>query len=332
MSTTEDPIKRLEEIAEFRIVGGYAVTTLRKYDWITSLRSQGAHVCGGMLIHPSWILTAKHCSKTMPYPIEAWIGGLDLTKKQDFAIRTVVQNVDHPSLDCLLLKLDKPVTERNLIKVNSNVNVPPGNQLVTLGWGRLAENGQLSNTLQEVVLPVVSNDKCTTLFGDRFVAASMLCAGFESGAKDACQGDSGGPLIVQSNPQDASSQVLVGMTSLGIGCAREGKYSVWINIAAILQWIQQYIPDIMNTAKDAFSGAAAPAAPAAYRNVGTNNVVATPQPRQVRHVFEYFRNLPSTLVPSWDRMRVSARETRILIYLLSIVILLCMIFVVKRYT
>ncbi len=327
MSTTEDPNKRLEGIAEFRIVGGVAVTTMRKYDWMTSLRSQGAHVCGGMLIHPSWILTAKHCSKTMPYPIEAWIGGLDFSKKQDFVIRTVVQNVEHPSLDCLLLKLDKPVTERNLIKVNSNVNVPQDNQLVTLGWGYLAEKGQLSNTLQEVVLPVVPNDKCMTLFSSTFVPASMLCAGFESGGKDACQGDSGGPLIVQSNPQDPSSQVLVGMTSLGIGCAREGKYSVWINIAAILQWIQQYVPDIMNTAKDAFPAAGAAVA---YRNVGTD--VSTKKPSQIHNVFEYFRNLPSSMIPSWDRLRVSAHETRILTYLLSIIILLCMIFVVKRYT
>lgn len=74
------------------------------------------------------------------------------------------------------------------------------NVLVT-GWGRLSEGGTLPSVLQEVSVPIVSNDRCKMMFlragRHEFIPDIFLCAGHENGGHDSCQGDSGGPLQVK---------------------------------------------------------------------------------------------------------------------------------------
>lgn len=65
--------------------------------------------------------------------------------------------------------------------------------LVT-GWGTLKEDGKPSCTLQEVEVPVLSNDDCTTKtnYTSKMITSNMLCAGYPGvGQRDSCQGDSG---------------------------------------------------------------------------------------------------------------------------------------------
>lgn len=65
--------------------------------------------------------------------------------------------------------------------------------LVT-GWGTLKEDGKPSCTLQEVEVPVLSNDDCvnTTNYTAKMITNNMLCAGYPGvGQRDSCQGDSG---------------------------------------------------------------------------------------------------------------------------------------------
>lgn len=49
-------------------------------------------------------------------------------------------------------------------------------------------------------MPIVSNDRCKTMFlragRHEFIPDIFLCAGNEFGGHDSCQGDSGGPLQV----------------------------------------------------------------------------------------------------------------------------------------
>jgi trypsin len=62
---------------------------------------------------------------------------------------------------------------------------------------------------------------------------TQICAGYPEGQKDTCQGDSGGPLFVYKD----NKQVLVGLTSYGIGCALPKYPGVYARVSALRDWI-----------------------------------------------------------------------------------------------
>lgn len=227
-----------------RIVGGSNV--MHKYPWIAAIvnPADGKQFCMASLITERMAITAKHCFPT-DRPVELWIGGLDLTKKDQFVVRKVANVIKHPSCDVALLQLDSPVSDRSTLNVNSNPVIPVGKKGIVIGFGRTSESGPTSKVLQQVVLPVVAKDTCLKSLGDRFNPEYELCAGFPGGGKDSCQGDSGGPLIVAQNPNDNTTQCLVGITSWGIGCARSGVYGAWVNVATITEWIRHNAPLVL---------------------------------------------------------------------------------------
>uniref|UniRef100_H3AL84 Ovochymase 2 n=1 Tax=Latimeria chalumnae TaxID=7897 RepID=H3AL84_LATCH len=124
---------------------------------------------------------------------------------------------------------------------NPNEYFVTGTLCTTSGWGRLIERGEQSAVLQEVELPIVESKMCTSLLSvimNQIKGEALLCAGFPDGGKDACQGDSGGPLVCQ---REHGTWVLVGVTSWGMGCARQwsrGSPAVFTNVSWALSWIQ----------------------------------------------------------------------------------------------
>ena len=77
---------------------------------------------------------------------------------------------------------------------------------------------------------------------------------------DTCQGDSGGPLMMFA---ESKQWVLVGLTSNGIGCARNSSFGVYTRIAAFEDWIR------MNTNQSYWISRVSPA-------LTTQSVVKTP--------------------------------------------------------
>lgn len=52
----------------------------------------------------------------------------------------------------------------------------------------LTEGGSISDTLQEVTVPIMSNAQCRkTGYGEKRITDNMLCAGIPEGGKDSCQ-------------------------------------------------------------------------------------------------------------------------------------------------
>ena len=92
----------------------------------------------------------------------------------------------------------------------------PGENVTVSGWGVMSEDeGSISNVLNAVDVPIVSNEDCKVAYKQR-VNKDHVCAGLRQGGKDSCQGDSGGPLIRRRGGQSE----LVGIVSFGYGCAQ----------------------------------------------------------------------------------------------------------------
>ncbi|KAJ8724284.1 hypothetical protein PYW08_015758 [Mythimna loreyi] len=112
---------------------------------------------------------------------------------------------------------------------------------VVIGWGVTDEGGSVSNTLQEVKVPIVSNAECKDRSYGRRITDNMMCAGEPDGGRDACQGDSGGPLHVFNETTEKYQEV--GVVSWGEGCARPDKYGVYARVNRYLTWIKSNTAD-----------------------------------------------------------------------------------------
>ena len=70
-----------------------------------------------------------------------------------------------------------------------NNGVQPGTECFIAGWGRTSENGPQATTLQELAVPIIGHETCSSrqVYGSSIVEETMLCAGYLEGGRDGCQ-------------------------------------------------------------------------------------------------------------------------------------------------
>lgn len=71
------------------------------------------------------------------------------------------------------------------------------------------------------------------------VFKTSLCATDFLDREDTCQGDSGGPILLHG--QDAASNVQLGITSAGLGCAHPGVPAIYACVSYVYDWIQDFV-------------------------------------------------------------------------------------------
>uniref|UniRef100_A0A2S2N7Q6 Serine proteinase stubble n=1 Tax=Schizaphis graminum TaxID=13262 RepID=A0A2S2N7Q6_SCHGA len=246
---------------EVRIVGGRN-SAFGSWPWQVSVRRtsffgfSSTHRCGGALLNENWIATAGHCvDDLLTSQIRIRVGEYDFSSDQEpypFVERAVARKIVHPKYnfftyeyDLAMVRLEAPVKYTPHIVpicLPGSDDLLIGENATVTGWGRLSEGGTLPSVLQEVSIPIVSNDKCKSMFlragRHEYIPDIFMCAGFDDGGRDSCQGDSGGPLQVKGRD---GRYFLAGIISWGIGCAEANLPGVCTRISKFVPWILQTV-------------------------------------------------------------------------------------------
>ncbi|GAB1865236.1 Serine proteinase stubble [Camponotus japonicus] len=242
---------------ETRIVGGKDAP-FGRWPWQVSVRRtsffgfSSTHRCGGAVLNENWIATAGHCvDDLLTTQIRIRVGEYDFSSVQErlpYVERGVAKKVVHPKYnfftyeyDLALVRLESSLTfaaHISPICLPATDDLLIGENATVTGWGRLSEGGTLPSVLQEVSVPIVSNDRCKSMFlragRHEVIPDIFLCAGYETGGQDSCQGDSGGPLQVRGKD---GRYFLAGIISWGIGCAEANLPGVCTRISKFVPWI-----------------------------------------------------------------------------------------------
>lgn len=227
------------------VVGGTAVKA-GGYSFVVAVGDTAGPYCGGTLISARVVLTAAHCLTIKPAglgQLRVFAGSHSISADRSTPDGTHVIGltavVIHPKFseqtmryDAALLILDHAVANAGTLPL-ATASPLAGTSVSAAGWGTTEERSALMrDELRSVTLKIGTTRACTrgNKISGGYFAPSMLCA--SSPGQDTCSGDSGGPLVGTSG----GHTVMVGITSFGFGCAKEGHPGVYTRVTAIRAW------------------------------------------------------------------------------------------------
>ncbi|XP_067672337.1 trypsin-like [Haliotis asinina] len=243
----------LPKVTRKRIIGG-EIATPHSFPWLAALENRGILHCGGSLLKGSsdrwFVLTAAHCFHgTSASDWKVRLGVHDISKNESSSESINVKTaLIHPQYDTKTLTYDIALIELSsapqLSRPEINIGcvsgdvAKAGEVCYVAGWGVISSEGDISDVLQLIEKPVLSQTQCRDIFGSNtFHEDSMICAGFIEGGKDSCTRDSGGPLMCYRN----NRMEIIGIVSWGIGCGEPNSPGVYASASAGKQWIEANI-------------------------------------------------------------------------------------------
>jgi len=235
--------------AQPRITGGFPIN-ITEAPWQVLISVDGElDWCGGSIIAPNFILTAKHCvGGISTSSVVEVIAGVtcknEINSSNTFNVSQIILHPD-PTVDAALLQLSNNITyDNNRQAVNylssvDNTLYNAGNAVRVSGWGWLTPVGfDPANCLHEVDVNIITNQQASNMLGVTLRAHEVATTGVGNERQGVCHCDSGGPLTILTN---SNEPVLIGIVSWGRNwCPGDNTNSpsVFVRVSHIRNWIQ----------------------------------------------------------------------------------------------
>ncbi|OTF81713.1 Group 3 mite allergen-like protein (serine protease) [Euroglyphus maynei] len=218
--------------------------------------------CDGSLINNRWIISAAHCFAPNGYNLSqnfVFLGSHNITETKEKGRKVILAKkaIIHEKYDHWQIKNDIALVELSeMIEFDeyiSPINIPDSyngfnhDECQTLGWGRIGQNMEKSETLKKVQQSLRTLDECRKFYSD--LDDTQICAGTLNHGP--CTGDSGGPLqcLINRNQSSLSSSssswFLEGIVSYGSPHYTE-KPAVYTKVSAYIDWINETIENNTN--------------------------------------------------------------------------------------
>ncbi|XP_018428466.1 PREDICTED: serine protease 53 [Nanorana parkeri] len=224
--------------------------------WQVSLQQFESHVCSGVLITETWILTAAHCVPSRaPLSDYTVILGRSLQNQPSprEVLRQIKKVVPHPDYklktgenDIALVEMNYGVTFSDHILpicLASNQSISTTNDCWVIGWGRLHPSGKASSPppLRHLRVHLLDGKDCGGSVGNmtQTGGTGQICVAAKS-TTFSCLLDGSAPLVCQPNPK--GPWFVFGVGSQTSPPKRNACPSNFTSVVPILSWIRGVVP------------------------------------------------------------------------------------------